>query len=200
MTWQFYLREAASDVAGEKILAEFNSPLATELDYSLAAGAPLGQVDSFITAPSQPNSAAWAAGAYTVTLMVQSGLNAFFTVELWRADANGNDIAQIGVRPAAQLGVSGGPNAYSFQVTDATGQPASASDRLKVKLFAGNTDGANEHTFSILASQSQVNTPIARTFQVSNTFNPYRRGKFLGSYPRAGEGSEYFDKNGVNIQ
>lgn len=199
LNWQFYLREATSDIISAKLLAEFASPTAIELDYPLAANAPLAQVDTFLSAQPQPNSDAWPVASYLLSLVVQNSGNAFFTVEPWRADLNGNDIVQIGVRPATQLGISGGAQTFQFVVTDPSGQAAATTDRLKLKLFAGNTDAVNPQTFSIMASQSVLSTPIPREMQVSNIFNPYRRGKFLGNYLRAGEGSGYFDSRGVDL-
>lgn len=199
MTWNFFIREAASDVNGDKVLGEFASSTPIELDYQLAANAPLSQVDTFITSAPEPNSIAWAVGSYTLTLVVENGLDVSFTIQLWRADLDGNDIAQIGSEPAVQSGPTEGPQTFSFTVTDLTGQTTNATDRLKLKLFAQNTDASNAHEFSIMASLSSLATPIARSLQVSNNLNPYRRGRFLGNFFRTGEGSGYFDEHGVNI-
>src|SRR5690348_3031794 len=99
MTWQFYLREASSDVGGAKILGEFIGPSPIELDYQIAASAPLSQVDTFLTSAPEPNNATWPAASYSLTLVVQNGESVDFTIELWRADLDGNDIAQIGSDP-----------------------------------------------------------------------------------------------------
>lgn len=198
MIWQLALREAASDIVTDRLLAEFSSPLPIQLDYQLAANAPLAQIDTFISSQSVPNSAAWGKGSYVLTLVVKNGMNVSFTIELWRTDASGNDIAQIGSRPALIAGPSVGPATFMLTVSDAIGQQAETTDRLKLKLFAENS-AANAETFSILASASFITTPIERAMQVSNIFNGYRRGRFLGSYRRDGEGSGYFDKNGIDI-
>lgn len=200
MTWKFFIRESASDVSGDKLLGEFAGPSPIEIDYQLLAGAPLGQVDMFLTAPPEPNSAAWQAGTYTLTLMVQNGLDVSFTIQLWRADLDGNDITQIGSEPAVQSGPIEGPQTYTFFVTDTIGQSASATDRMKLKLLAQNTDALNARDFSIMASQSSLVTPIGRLMQVSNNDNPNRRGRFLGNYFRVGEGSDFFDERGVDLQ
>lgn len=199
MTWQFYIREALSDVSGDKVLGEFAGSNPIELDYQLAANAPLSQVDTFLTAAPEPNNTAWPIGSYVLTLVVQNGESVNFTMELWHADLDGNDIAQIGSTPAAQSGPSQGPETYSFTVTDSVGQTALATDRLKLKLFAENTDASNPHEFSVMASLSSLTTPILREMQVANNFNPYRRGRFLGNFFRPGECSGFWDKNGVDL-
>lgn len=201
-TYSFLLREAPSDVVGPKTLSDAGG-LPIELDYALAAGAGIALVDSFLSAAPLPGVGLWVAGTYLVGLNVAQANLIAFTVELWRADANGNDVAQIGARPATQT-LPNGPGAIGFSVSGQTLDPSqnqslSTTDRLKLKLYAQNNDATNAETLGITASASGVSTPITLPDNATNKFNPFRRNKFLGFRFRPGEGANFFDKNGVDI-
>src|SRR5579871_1851497 len=108
---QFALREAFSDVVGMKFLG-VSGAQQVEMEYDLAAGSVLAAVDSFISPKSLPNALKWDAGNYVLSLLVASAPSIEFTAELWRADASGNLLQQIGSRPATQTAaaaVSGDP-------------------------------------------------------------------------------------------
>jgi len=172
-----------------------------ELDYPLAAGAALAVVDQFITPAPLPNTISWQAGNYAVSLLVANANNVSFTIEIWRADALGNLLSQIGSRPALQTAagaIPSSPVAVAFAIIGAL-LATSATDRLALKVLAQNNDVANANTFSVVASGSSLATPILIPDNKTNQFNPFRRNKFLGFVFRAGEGAPYFDKNGVDI-
>ena len=199
----FVVREALSDISPFKLLGEEASAFQIELDYLVAAGASLVQVDTFLTPPPLPNTGIWPAGAWSVGLTISEDTapQLSYTVALWRADANGNDLEIIGVQPATQ---SGPGQQLTYAISGAALDPSvnsalSVSDRLKLKLFASNSDNANAYTLGIQASASAVVTPIIPNVQVSNEHNPYRRGRFLGYLFRPGEGANYFDEHGVNL-
>lgn len=199
MLFSFSLREAPSDVSGLKTLSEA-AGLPIELDYSLAAGAPLALVDSFLSAAPYPGVGLWTAGTYLVGLNVARALSIEFAVELWRTDLNGNDLAQVGTRTANQTGTGAIGFSLSGQALDpAQNQALATTDRLKLKLYAQNDDLTNAETLGIMASLSGVSTPIAAADNATNKFNPFRRNKFLGFRFRPGEGANFFDEHGVDI-
>lgn len=201
MNYTFSLREAESDINGFKVLGPYSGIQDIELDYALAAGQALGEIDQFLTPAPLPNSVLWAAGNYTVALAVVNAQNISFSVALYRCDANGNILQQIGLTPAVQTAAAAAPTnpvVCSFVIAGAQ-IATNPTDRLLVQVLAQNTDGSNPHEFSILAGTSGVDTPIGVTIQDTDTYNTYRRNKFLGIIPRAGERFGYFDKNGVNL-
>src|SRR5580700_289221 len=109
----FALREAASDVATFKLLGADSAPLPIELDYPVAAGATLVEVDAFITPPPLPGVAVWPAGLWSVGISVDSADELSFAVELWRVDLNGSDIQIVAAQPAQQSGI--GQITFQFQ-------------------------------------------------------------------------------------
>lgn len=201
MNFAFYLREAMSDVSGMKVLGPApNTVSPVELDYPLAANAALAQIDAFITPASLPSVLAWNSGAYALYLEIVNAAGVSFTVELWRADLNGNDLEILGSRPALQTASGAAPtNAIqaSFSITD-VGSSLNKTDRLKLKLFAENFANVNTE-FSVLCSVSGVQTQIPIPTQLTNQFNTRRRGRFLGFVARPGEGFDYFNAQGVNL-
>lgn len=195
----FTIREAPSDVTPYRTLGVAGLPI--EIDYSLAANAPLSLIDSFLSPAPLPGVGLWTAGNYSIGLMIAQALSLLFTGELWRTDLNGNKLVQIGETPETQ----GGTGQVSFSVSGQELDPnvdtsLSITDRLRIDLYAQNQDSINAHTLGIMASQSGILTPISVPDKSTNKFNPFRRNKFLGYYFRPGERPyAYFDKNGVDL-
>jgi len=194
MNYIFSLREAESDVSNLKVLGPYSGIQNIQLDYSLAAGQVLGVVDSFLTPAPLPNATKWAAGSYAVVLVVAEAISISFSVALYRADANGNILEQIGVTPSVQTADAAptDPVNCSF-IIDGELLATDSTDRLLLQLLAENTDGANGHTLSVICGTSGVSTPIAETILESGINDPYRRNKTLGIIPRPGERFGYFD-------
>jgi hypothetical protein len=199
-----YAREAPSDVLSHKLLAEFGDQInAFELDYPLLANAALAQLDSFLSSISFPNSVQWQAGTYAVSITVVGAVSISLTVQLWRCDTNGNRIAQIGATPALQTAAGAdevAPVTLTFDVVNPANIVANQNDRLELALLAQNNDSVNPQTLEILASRSGVETEIIPLAQMTNSQNPFRRGKFLGYMFRPGQRAGYFDKNGVDLE
>lgn len=201
MLYLFTLREAQSDVSGAKFLADGGAQ-AFELDYELAAGAALGVIDQFISSAQFPNLTLWQGGNYTVTIQVVNANSIAFTVAIYRADLNGNVIAELGGQPVTQTAAgasSANPENVQFSIPNVAQLAASATDRLLLKLLAQNTDASNPHEFSIMASASVIQTPLLSEMEPTNKNNPYRRNKSLGFRFRPGEGAMMYDQHGVDI-
>lgn len=199
--YKFALREAPSDVSGFNVLAEVAGIYPVELDFALAANAALGVVASFLTPAPSPNQVEWVAGEYVVGLLVVAGPSIEFTVALWRADLNGNLLAQIGSTPANQTAPGASevtPVSVGFTIAGQDVKTAN-TDRLALQVLAKNDDSVNAQTFSILTTGSSVTTPIEAPDVATNALNPFRRNKFLGLIWRRGDGSKFFDKNGVDL-
>lgn len=182
----FYLREAASDISGMKMLADFGARLEVRLDYSLASSVSVGVIDQFLSAPNRPGLTSWPAGDFVLALNVAALSNAAYGVELWRAAVNGADIALIGragISPSylSMLGV--------LQATINLAAPlvVVATDRLKLKLLMGNPNPAPaDSTMAILASASSLTTPFDGDNRGSHMPGKMR-GRFLGKLARKGE-------------
>lgn len=187
---KFFLSEAASDVAAARLLGEAPG-FPFQLDLVIPVQA-MAEADRWLSSPLLPAKEEWAAGGWTAELEVAvapSGLS--YTVEAWRADKDGLDLAQIGSRPAAQTGAG----TKSFSITGALLSVAKA-DRVKLKLFTANTAGQSE-TLSVKLALSSLATPIADLARAAR-LGGERRGKFLGRHPRAGE--REIDADGFVIQ
>lgn len=179
MAQKFFLSEAASEIAATRVLGEAPGfPFQLDLVIPIQA---MAETDRWLSSPLLPAKDEWAAGAWTVELEVAaapSGLS--YTVETWRADKDGIDLAQIGSRPAAQTGVG----TKSFSLTGSL-LSVSKTDRVKLKLLATNSAGQSE-TLSVKLALSSLATPIADLARAAR-LGGERRGKFLGRLPRAGE-------------
>lgn len=196
----FALREALSDISGMKILGA-QPGLPIELDYQLAANAPLSVLDSFITPATIPAATEWQAGTWLAALNVVNATSVAFTLALYRTDANGNILSQIGSTPGVQTAASASPAApqlVMFSIASSLIE-VNSTDRILLELSAQNNDAANAHGFSIMASLSGVETSINIPLELGNEGNTFRRNKFLGFYFRLGDGAPYFDEHGVSL-
>lgn len=196
----FTVREAPSDVSGAKVLGQFAGSSPVELDYQIPIGGPVALVDELVSPAPVPGVGLWAAGEWVVRLTVSQGGSIAYTVEVWRVDSNGNDLEILGSRPATQTGNDVANFSIAVAETDPTVNSLfSTTDRVKLKLYAQNTDPSNVHTFGVMASQSGVATSIEVPNVATNALNPFRRNKFLGFVWRRGDGARFFDKNGVDV-
>ena len=194
--FDFFVREADSDVTNQRVLGDYASGIQIQLDSVLAAGAALATVQTFLTPKPLPGKAKWEAGAYTLTLEVAGATSVSYTAQLWRADKTGADVAQVGAQPAVQTGA--GTKTLGFTGAE---QASAVDDRLKLKVLARNDDGASAQTFSMKCSASKLATPIEQSRSREAGRSRFRRGRFLGVIPRHGEGRSPgdFGKGGVPL-
>lgn len=183
----FYFREAQSDVVGMKLLADYGAGMPVQLDYFIGAADDVDLIDQFLSAPGRPGLTSWAAGDFVVNLNVTTLVNAVYAVELFRAAADGTDIASIGnagLLPPylSTLGF------LSATINLAAALPVSATDRLKMKVYMGNPTPIvpADSSFSLLASSSNLVTPF--DFDNRGVHQPgQQRGRFLGKLFRKAE-------------